>query len=311
MPNFRSETLAVVVPATDDPPSLALCVDALQASTEPPDQLLVVDAPPGASPAAARNRGALETDCDLVAFVDADVVVDSEALARLRDRLAADPELTAVFGSYDDSPPAPGTVSRFRNLLHHHVHTSSPGPAETFWAGLGAVRRDAFLAVGGFDAERFPEPSVEDIELGIRLRRAGERIVLDPSIRGTHLKRWSLRSMVDTDLRRRGVPWTRIALEQGGRSQVLNLGWRHRVSALAAVVVAGAALARRPRIALAALALTAWLNRSLYALLARRGGPGLAVAGVGLHLIHQLTAAISAAVGAAAHLLAGRPAGSR
>jgi transposase len=33
-------------------------------------------------------------------------------------------------------------VSRFRNLLHHHTHTTHPGPACTFWAGCGAVRRE-------------------------------------------------------------------------------------------------------------------------------------------------------------------------
>ena len=84
----------------------------------------------------------------------------------------ADPGLVAVFGSYDDDPPADGAVSTFRNLLHHHVHQAAAGPASTFWAGLGALRRDAFLASGGFDERRYPASSVEDIELGMRLSAA-------------------------------------------------------------------------------------------------------------------------------------------
>ena len=44
---------------------------------------------------------------------------------------------------------------------------------------------------GGFDAERFPFPSVEDVELGLRLSAQGARIGLDPSVRGKHLKAWS------------------------------------------------------------------------------------------------------------------------
>ncbi|MGH7896935.1 MAG: acetone carboxylase subunit gamma, partial [Candidatus Binatia bacterium] len=44
--------------------------------------------------------------------------------------------------------------SRFRNLLHRHVHQEGAGPATTFWAGLGAIRREAFERVGGFDALR-------------------------------------------------------------------------------------------------------------------------------------------------------------
>src|SRR5687767_2667447 len=121
MPNSRHHTMAVVVPATDRPPTVARCVSALEASTEPPDELVVVERPAGVGPAAARNAGVAATSSDLIAFVDADVLVDSEALAKMRARFDADPQLGAVFGSYDDRPPAPGTVSRFRNLLHHHV----------------------------------------------------------------------------------------------------------------------------------------------------------------------------------------------
>ena len=43
--------------------------------------------------------------------------------------------------------------------------------ARTVWAGLGAIRRKAFEAIKGFDADRYPRPSIEDIELGDRLRR--------------------------------------------------------------------------------------------------------------------------------------------
>ena len=296
----------MVVPATDRPPTLERCVAALEASTEPPDELVVVEEPAGAGPAAARNAGVAACSSDLVAFVDSDVVVEPEALARIRARFAGDSELAALFGSYDDSPAAPGTVSRFRNLLHHHVHVSSAGEAETFWAGLGAVRREEFDRVGGFDAARFPHPAIEDIELGMRLRRAGAKIVLDPSVQGTHLKGWSLGSMVDTDLRRRGAPWTRLQLEEGGGSTALNLSWRHRLSALASVAVFGAAVARRPRAALAALGGLIALNSGFYALLARRGGIRLAAAGVFLHITHHLTAVASVGVGIVGHLR-GRP----
>ena len=46
-----------------------------------------------------------------------------------------------LFGSYDDDPPAPGLVSRYKNLLHHHVHQNGRPDASTFWAGCGAIRR--------------------------------------------------------------------------------------------------------------------------------------------------------------------------
>ena len=63
--------------------------------------------------------------------------------------------------------------------------TQSAGDATTFWAGLGAIQRTAFLEAGGFDAEQYRAPSIEDVELGLRLAAAGARIRLDPSVRGT------------------------------------------------------------------------------------------------------------------------------
>lgn len=294
--------LAVVVPACDGPASLPRCVDALQAGERAPDQLIVQSEPAGAGPAAARNAGALGLEADIVAFVDSDVEVHADALARIERRFLADPELTAVFGAYDERPSAPGLTSRFRNLLHHHVHASSPGEAQTFWAGLGAVRRDAFEAVGGFDAEAFPSASVEDIELGMRLRERGARVLLDPAIRGTHLKAWTPLAMVRTDLWRRGVPWAWLLLRRGGGAASLNLGWRHRASAAAATALAMAALARRPRVAGASLLAVLALNRDFYRLLLRRGGARLLLAGVCLHLLHQLTAVTSVPLAVLAHL---------
>lgn len=295
-------SLAVVVPATDDPASLGACLAALGNGGRVPDELIVLRDPAGIGPAAARNLGAAEAGAEVIVFVDSDVEVHPDALERIAARFAADPSLDAVFGAYDDDPADPSLTSRYRNLLHHHVHASAAGEAETFWAGLGAVRREAFDAAGGFDANAFPEPSVEDIELGMRLRRRGARIVLDPKIQGRHLKAWTPRTMLATDFGRRGVPWSRLLLRSGSGSTALNLGWRQRASAAASVALLASLLARRPRFAAATLVANLALDRDLYALLARRGGPKLLVAGIGLHQVHQLTAVASVPAALALHL---------
>jgi GT2 family glycosyltransferase len=208
----ESISIAAVVPATDAPPTLDRCVATIRAAREPPEELIVVSEPAGAGPAAARNAGAARAGADVLAFVDADVLVHPDAFERIRRAFSSDPTLTALFGSYDDAPEADGVVSGFRNLLHHHVHQVSPGPAGTFWAGLGAVRRDAFVAAGGFDERRYGTASIEDIELGMRLAERGARMELDPALQGTHLKAWSLAEMARTDFARRGVPWVRLLL---------------------------------------------------------------------------------------------------
>jgi GT2 family glycosyltransferase len=293
-------TLTAVIPATNSPPTLGACLDAIAAADDAPEQVVVVTE--GDGPAAARNAGAADATGDIVVFVDADVLPHADAFSRIREAFDGDPGLTALFGSYDDEPADPGVVSQFRNLLHHHVHQQGAGPASTFWAGLGAVRADAFRAVGGFDAERYLLPSVEDIELGTRLVADGGRIVLDPLLQGTHLKRWTLTDMVRTDLWQRGVPWIELMLRDGSGSSALNLGWRHRASAGAAVVSALAVLRGKPGAALAGLVVLAALNAELYELLLRRQGPAGATAGVGLHAVHHVTGAVAVPVAVARHL---------
>jgi GT2 family glycosyltransferase len=295
-------SLSVVVPATNEPPTLDRCLAALEASHQPADEVVVVT-DPALSATAARNRGAAQATGDVVVFVDADVEVHPDALGRVRAALDADDRLTAVFGSYDDAPADPGVVSAFRNLLHHHVHHGSAGPAETFWTGLGAVRRRPFLALGGFDEEQYPHPSIEDIELGDRLWAAGHRAALDPTILGTHLKVWTVRSMVWTDFVRRGVPWVSLQVRRRRVSGALNCGWRHRLSAVATVVaVVAGALALVP-LFVGGVAALVGLNLGFYALLLRRLGPLQAVAGVGLHGLHHLVAVAAVPVGVVAGLV--------
>jgi GT2 family glycosyltransferase len=295
--------IGVIVPATDRPPTLARCVDAIRSSSDPPDEVIVVTQPGGAGPAAARNAGARRATAEILVFVDADVIAHPDAIGRIRGDFGSDPSLQAVFGSYDDEPGAPGAVSGFRNLLHHHVHQQGAGAAETFWAGLGAIRRQAFFDAGGFDEARYPRASIEDVELGMRLVAAGARIRLDPEIQGTHLKRWTLLGMLRTDFARRGIPWIGLLLRSRTVPRHLNLGWRHRLSAAASLLALFALVRRRPALGAGALLALVGLNRSLYALVLRRLGPGGAVAGLGVHVVHHLAATASVGAGLAADAL--------
>jgi hypothetical protein len=316
-PPEAEASLSVIVPVHGHAPELAECLAALQGTAPPGTELIVVDdaSPDDAAgvaerlgtrvlrlarnvgPAGARNAGARAARGNLLVFVDADVVVAPGALARVVRTFSSRPELAAVFGSYDDEPRARGLVSQYRNLLHHFVHQTGDADASTFWAGCGAIRRAAFEAVGGFDAERFPRPSIEDIELGARLRRAGYRILLDKDLLATHLKRWTLGGVIRTDVLARALPWSRLILESRDAPHDLNLRRGQRL-AVGLVAVAGLALLLAPFrpealgvVAAAALAVV-WLNRGLFLFLARRRGLAFAAACVPLHFLYHLDSGI-------------------
>jgi len=291
-------------------------------------RLLATPAPGGHGPSAARNLGAHAAGGDYVFFVDADVALHPEALRCALAAFQADPSLEACFGSYDDQPAAPNFLSQYKNLLHHYVHQHAHGQASTFWTGCGAIRLSTFLALGGFDEQTYGRPSIEDIDLGYRLRRRGGEILLLKDMLCCHLKRWSARSLLQSDVIERGIPWTVLlwresrargtsepllatgdllrlpdpALAQKPLLLDLNLQTSNRVSvALTALLLASLlALVFVPALwpvpLLAALLLLA-LNWQLYAFFARRRGWPFALLAIPWHWLYYLYNSLSFVLG--------------
>jgi glycosyltransferase involved in cell wall biosynthesis len=257
-------------------------------------------------PASARNTGARVASAPLIFFLDADVAVHPETLGRVVAHFDAEPDLDALFGSYDDRPTAPGLVSQFRNLLHHYVHqqgsfVAEARPARTFWTGCGAIRRAVFLDFGGFDPKLYRRPAIEDIELGYRLTRAGRRIALVRNIQATHMKRWTLRGVLRTDIFQRGVPWMLLMKRSRIAETDLNVRHEQKVSA-AAAGLATLAAAFAPWVpgllvvVAAGLALIVALNADFYRFLARRRGWGFAVGAIPLHYVYFCCCGVSVVI---------------
>ena len=258
VPTVPDPSVTVIVPVYNGGDDLRRCLEAIGRSAWRALECLVVDdastdgraaefaercgarvlrLPRRRGPAAARNAGAAAARGELLFFTDADVVLHEDAIARAAQALAGDPGIAAVFGSYDDRPGDPSLLSRYRNLYHHWNHQVGNAEASTFWSGCGAIRRDVFEAVGGF-SEAFTRPSIEDIELGYRLRAGGHRIRLLRDMQCTHLKRWTLGGMVHTDILLRGVPWVALLQRFPDVPADLNLGWRSRLATACAALLA-------------------------------------------------------------------------
>jgi glycosyltransferase involved in cell wall biosynthesis len=185
----------------------------------------------------ARNIAAKVARGDILWYVDADVIAHDEVALKLREAFT-DAQITAVIGSYDDQPPAQNFLSQYKNLLNHHFHHRGSTEASTFWGGCGAVRKREFLAINGFDTERYRLPSIEDIELGYRLRDAGGRILLLADVQGTHLKEWRFVDFIRTEIFRRAIPWATLMLERGDITDDLNVSTGERLKAALAGVLA-------------------------------------------------------------------------
>jgi GT2 family glycosyltransferase len=252
-------------------------------------------------PGGARNVGSERARGEILLFVDADVVAAPDTVLRVASLFAQEPEVGAVFGSYDAEPDDTGFFSQYKNLYHHFTHQSGNRDASTFWAGCGAVRRTLFLEVGGFDAARYSYPSVEDIELGYRLRAAGHRIVLDRDIQVKHLKQWTLRSWLHADVVRRAIPWSMLLLERGALVDDLNISVKERLRAAVAVgLLAAAAVAvvdARALVAVAALVVASVLGNFVLArFFFRHRGPAFAAMSLAAHTVYYLYSSATFAV---------------
>jgi glycosyltransferase involved in cell wall biosynthesis len=239
-------------------------------------------------PAQARNIGAQIARGELLFFVDADVLVEPGTVGHVAATMQADPGLAACFGSYDDAPFAPNFLSQYRNLLHHYVHQHGKIDASTFWSGCGAIRRDVFLAIGGFNEHLYERPSIEDIELGYRLQAAGHRVQLEKLLQVKHMKQWTPRQMLITDVRDRALPWTQLILQRGGAPNDLNLNFSQRLSTAVAFIAlfsVGLALfsAWAWLLVLLNLVLLMWLNWPFYQFLLKKRGVRFLLMGLPWH----------------------------
>ena len=314
----RALRVTVIVPSYNGGEQLARTIAHLQASSPPVSEIIVVDDGSSAStadalsrisgvrviylegppkgPAYARNRGAEAANVsDYLCFVDADVLVETDAICQLVNCLVSEPCYAAAFGSYDDSSAHKGVVSIYKNLLHHYTHQVSKRDAGTFWCGLGVVSSNAFWELNGFD-ESFKHPSVEDIEFGMRLRRHSYRIALVNTAQGRHLKQWNLRSMVVTDFARRGFPWSVLLQSAHELPNDLNLRYRERFTGVVGIAILAAILTSgwigaAPVVLL--LALFVLLQQDFLRVIYSHVGPWRMASAIALHWLYFLIATVS------------------
>ena len=186
-------TVSVVVPTRGRPDQVRSCVEALVQLDYPPSalQIVVVDdggPPPDLSvgsggadlvvvsqrnqgPATARNRGAKEAGGEILAFTDDDCRPQRDWLRHLVATLEEEPAAMAggrVVNGLRRNLWAQASQDLISYLYQAFPTSRSLRPF--FTTNNVAVRRNAFLAIGGFDTG-FPLPAAEDRDLSERWAR--------------------------------------------------------------------------------------------------------------------------------------------
>jgi len=212
--------ISVIIPAWNAGATLGHCLDSLKEQSRKPFEILLVD--DGSTddtrrlaedyqvkvlstggrmgPATARNMGAEAAAGEVLLFLDSDVTVPGDLLERVAGHFSDD-AVWAVQTLYTPLCPATDIISRYQNYYYWYSLNRMPGEnSATFATWCAAVRRNRFLEVGGFNV-RIPEPTVEDEELGYTIADLGGRIIMDKSLKVTHLTSYDLSQFTSRRLR--------------------------------------------------------------------------------------------------------------
>lgn len=200
--------VSVVIPAFNEEELLPKCLEALRAQEHVGEiELLVVDnASTDGTARVARSHGATVVHeqsrgygralirgfaaarGDIIACTDADSIVPRDWISRLVREYERQGDVVAVGGDIEFICPRwkSRLLTRFFIPLFNRIDRGNPaGPH--LWGANMSVRRDAFLAVGGWN----PKFSLQaDSELSERLRGAGRVVILESLRVLTSSRRW-------------------------------------------------------------------------------------------------------------------------
>ena len=245
-------SVTVIIPVHKITEAFNLCIDSVMNSLRPSDEIIVVGDGLDitvfdflsdrskikvlankkiSGPAAARNFGAKSAKGNILFFIDSDVTIKFDTIEKIVSVFQDKEDASAIVGSYDDEPADKNFISQYKNLMHHYVHQTSNENASTFWGACGAVRREVFLSLGGYNKD-YVKPSIEDIEFGYRLVNAGYKIHLGKEIQVKHYKRWTFSLLLKTDFLHRALPWTKLMVHHNRFLNDLNLKNSSRLSVI-------------------------------------------------------------------------------
>jgi glycosyltransferase involved in cell wall biosynthesis len=193
--------VSVIIPVRNDAERLAVCLDSLARQTYPAErfEVIVIDngssddsadvartagakvlVHPGLRVGALRNRGVEIAQGEILALVDSDHELPPEWIERGAGELTADPTLQMIGAPYL-APPHGTWVQQVWSL--HRLRNTTRG--EVVWLASGNLflRKHVFDRIGGFDEQLV---AAEDVDLCVRLKESGGRIVADMRVANIH-----------------------------------------------------------------------------------------------------------------------------
>ncbi len=332
MADIPQELLSIIIPCRNAAGTIGKLLDSIREASDEHVETLVVDdgstdGSPGIAeqysmrvvrlrerrgPAFCRNLGAREASGTILFFLDADVVLYPDTILRLRETLRNHPGARAVVGAYSGEPANTGWVPRYRALLSAAYYAGKgTEPIDSFLAAMGAVYREPFLELRGFD-ESYEEPGMEDLEFGHRFSQRYP-VLLDPGIRVRHHFPGFFRNT--KNYFSRAFSWTGLFLKRGtfeSYQTTAGMGFGKAAGCLGVLLLAVSFFRPWALVACIPVFFVYFLaHRAFYGIVLREPGPAARGMMVLLDLYYSVVVTLGALAGFLWHALPGRKRGPR
>lgn len=214
--------LSIIIPAKDASATLKRCLDSIHVEEPFLNEIILVDdgstddtiliansyskvkvvqtATERRGVAAARNLGAKTASSEIILFVDSDIILPLNAL-KIIEKAFSVPTVNAIVGLLDPNSAFKNFASDYKNLWIHYTYLIQPSQTSLFYTSIAAIKRELFLAFGGFD-ESYLRPGLEDTDFGNSLYQAGKAVHLIPELTAIHIKKYCLSNLFKLDFKR-------------------------------------------------------------------------------------------------------------
>jgi len=250
--------LSVIVPAYNAEKNIDACLKAIKASSYKDHEIIVVDdassdgtveiakkyadkvisLPEHSGPAKARKAGWADAKWDTIVNIDSDVVVAHDTLSIIADYFKQHSDVDAVTGLLCKTCSHKNFSSQYKNLYMHYIFRKLPERVSFLYGSIFALRKNTlsdFTSIADI---------ADDTALGQHLARTGKKISFLRDCEVTHLKEFTLGSLIRNDFQ---IPrdWALIFLNSESWKRLFrnNVGFAHSPKEqLVSVILAPVAL---------------------------------------------------------------------
>ena len=202
---MKESSISIIIPAYNAAKFIDKCLSSIRSSKYDKYEIIVVDdcstdntvevansygvkiikLEKNTGPAYARNEGAKFASGNILFFADSDVEFYQNTLNQIA-KLFQNDDIHVATGIYSNEPANKGITPLYKALFMYYHFTKSPVENyNIFSASCGAIRKDTFIQIGGFNSNIKWGLDLENDEFGYRINKLYKNPVI-PEIQVKH-----------------------------------------------------------------------------------------------------------------------------